>query len=231
MKSKRVSEFLTEDEVRAILRVPDRRTLQGKRDYALLLLMFSTGLRKAEVCSMTTGSITTYRNQVVMDVIGKGNRHRRVALNNDVADTVGEYQKAVKSQSVRESKSQSEQPPESPFIKRDCREGDSSSSAQNDRMERPLFFTLGNRGDCKVQPLTHKAVDCLLRRVRRAALIIKRVTPHTTRHTFATTLLDKGVDLKTVQELLGHSHIRTTERYLHTSDDKKIEAINRIHFI
>ncbi|MCR4293830.1 MAG: tyrosine-type recombinase/integrase [Candidatus Kuenenia sp.] len=94
----------------------------------------------------------------------------------------------------------------------------------------PLFFTLGEHGKCDVRPLTHKAVDCLLRRVKRAALIAKRITPHTTRHTFATTLLDKGVDLKTVQELLGHSHIRTTEKYLHTTDEKKMDAVARLQF-
>ncbi len=62
MKTKRVSEFLTEAEVRVLLRVPDRRTLKGKRDYALLLLMLSSGLRKAEVCSLTADSLTTYRS-------------------------------------------------------------------------------------------------------------------------------------------------------------------------
>ncbi|MCR4293829.1 MAG: tyrosine-type recombinase/integrase [Candidatus Kuenenia sp.] len=86
MKQKRVSEFLTEDEIGAVLRVPDRRTLKGKRDYALLLLMFSTGLRKAEVCSLKVSHVSTYRNQPVIDVIGKGNRHRRVALNKDVVE-------------------------------------------------------------------------------------------------------------------------------------------------
>ena len=48
---KKESEFLTEEEAEAILRVPDRRTLQGKRDYAILLTLLTTGLRKAEICS------------------------------------------------------------------------------------------------------------------------------------------------------------------------------------
>ena len=160
-------------------------------------LMFSTGLRKAEVCSLKVKSISTYRNQPVVDVIGKGNKHRRVALNNDVAEAIVEYQKALKNGSEASPSSQ-------PSPARG--EGDSSTSPQNDSIERPLFFTLGNRGNCRVQPITHKAVDCLLRRVKRSALITKRITPHTTRHTFATTLLDKGVD-------------------------KKIEAINRLQFI
>lgn len=205
MKMKRVSEFLTEDEISAILRVPDRRTLKGKRDYAILLLMFSTGLRKAEVCSLRVEHVTTYRNQPVVDVIGKGEKHRRVALNRDVMEAVLDYQKALKQRFTAEG-------------------------AEESGEGKPLFFTLGEHGKCEVQPLTHKAVDCLLRRVKKVALITKRITPHTTRHTFATTLLDKGVDLKTVQELLGHSHIRTTEKYLHTSDEKKMDAVARLQF-
>jgi site-specific recombinase XerD len=54
--------------------------------------------------------------------------------------------------------------------------------------------------------------------------------PHILRHTFATTLLDMQADLKTVQELMGHSHIRTTARYLHSTDDRKAEAISRLQF-
>ncbi|MCF6156385.1 MAG: hypothetical protein E3K36_14345 [Candidatus Brocadia sp.] len=199
MKMKRVSEFLTEDEISAILRAPDRRTLQGKRDYALLLLMFSTGLRKADVCNLTVADITTYRNQPVVDVMGKGKRYRRVALNRDVMEAIVDYRKTIL--------------PLTP-----------SEGGQY------LFYTLGEHGNCDMRPLTHKAVDCLLRRVKKDALIYKRITPHTTRHTFATTLLDKGVDLKTVQELLGHNHIRTTEKYLHTSDEKKMDAVARLQF-
>lgn len=191
---KRVSEFLTEGEIKAILRVPDRRTLKGKRDYALLLLMLSTGLRKAEVCSLTANSLTTYRNQAVLDVIGKGDRHRRVALTSDVVEAILDYRKTLKAVNPG---------------RKDANQG------------QPLFFTLGERGSYEPVPLTHKAIDCLIRRVKKAALITKRITPHTTRHTFATTLLDKGVDLKTVQELMGHSHIWTTEKYLHTSDEKR----------
>jgi site-specific recombinase XerD len=90
--------------------------------------------------------------------------------------------------------------------------------------------TLGKHGPHRVVPLTPRAVDCLIKRSSRKALIRKRVTPHTTRQPFGTSLLDAGVDLKTVQGLLGHAHIRTTERYLHTSDDKKAEAIKKLKF-
>lgn len=78
--------------------------------------------------------------------------------------------------------------------------------------------------------LTPKAVDCLIRSVVKRALIQKRVHPYVMRHTFATTLLDNGNDLKTVQALMGHSHIRTTETYLHSNDDRKVESIRTLQF-
>ena len=68
---KKETEFLTEEEAEAILRVPDRRTLQGKRDYAILLTLLTTGLRKAEICNLKVGDLNIYRNQAVIDVIVK----------------------------------------------------------------------------------------------------------------------------------------------------------------
>jgi site-specific recombinase XerD len=74
-----------------------------------------------------------------------------------------------------------------------------------------LFQTLGKHGPYQERDLTSKAVDCLIKSVVKKALIQKRVHPHVMRHTFATTLLDNGSDLKTVQALVSHSYIRTTE--------------------
>jgi site-specific recombinase XerD len=61
-------------------------------------------------------------------------------------------------------------------------------------------------------------------------LIQKRVHPHVMRYIFAMTLLDKGNDLNTVQVLMDYSHIRTTEAYLHSTDDRKIAAIQSLQF-
>jgi site-specific recombinase XerD len=93
-----------------------------------------------------------------------------------------------------------------------------------------LFQTLGKHGPYEERVLTAKAVDCIVRSVVKRALIQKRVHPHVMRHTFATTLLDNGSDLKTVQALMGHSHIRTTEAYLHSTDDRKVDAIRSLQF-
>jgi integrase/recombinase XerD len=191
------TEFLTEEEVAAILRIPDRRTLQGKRDYAILLTLLTTGLRKAEICTLKVRNLKTYRNQAVIDVIGKGNKFRRIPLKGETLIAIQDYLKAGKN-------------------------GTDPSH--------PLFRTLGKHGPYEQAGLTPKAVDCLVKMAAKMALIPKRIHPHVMRHTFATTLLDKGVDLKTVQDLMGHSHIRTTERYLHSTDDRTVEAIGRLQF-
>ena len=193
---KRESEFLTHEEIQALLKMPDRRTVQGKRDYAVLLTMLSTGLRKDEICNLKSKHIKTCRNQIVIDVLGKGKRHRRVALRRDTYESIQDYIEA---------------------------EGNTS-------INNHVFYTLGKHGFCIKQPLTHKAVDCIIRKYSKMALFRKRTSPHTLRHSFATSLLNIGADLKTVQELMGNCYIRTTERYLHSNDDKKFEAVNRLQF-
>jgi site-specific recombinase XerD len=180
-----------------MLRVPDRRTLQGKRDFAILLTMLTVGSRKAEICSLQVGDLKTYRNKAVIDVVGKGNKFRRLPLKGETLLAIQDYLRASKN-------------------------GTDAVHA--------LFRTLAKHGPYEETGLTPKAVDFLIKSTAKKALIRKRVHPHVMRHSFATALLDKGVDLKTVQILMGHSHIRTTERYLHSTDDRKVEAIERLQF-
>jgi integrase/recombinase XerD len=194
---KKETEFLTEDEAQAMLRVPDRRTLQGKRDYAILLTLLTAGLRKAEICNLKVGDVKTYRNQPVVDLIGKGQKFRRIPLKPETLFAVQDYLKANK------------------------------NGVDPDH---PIFYTLGKHGPYEQRSLTPKAVDCLVKSLAKKALIHKRIHPHVLRHTFATTLLDKRNDLRTVQALMGHSHIRTTEAYLHSTDDRKVEAIQSLQF-
>src|SRR4030042_2160104 len=194
---KKETEFLTEQEAQAILRVPDRRTLQGKRDYAILLSLLTTGLRKAELCNLKVGDLKTYRNQAVIDVIGKGQKFRRILLNSNTLVAIKDYLKT---------------------------NGNGTDPGH------PLCKTLGKHGPYEERVLSPKAVDCLVKSVAKKALIRKRIHPHVMRHTFATTLLDKENDLRTVQSLMSHSHIRTTEAYLHSTDDRKVEAYRSMTF-
>ncbi len=160
---KRETEFLTQEEAEAILRVPDRRTLQGKRDYAIVLTLLTTGFKKAEFCSLKVGDLKTYRNQAVIDVIGKGKKVRRIPLHPDALVAIRDYLKG---------------------------------SGNGVDPDGPVFQTLGKHGPYEERELTPKAVDCLIKSVVKRALIQKRVHPHVMRHTFATTLLGNGNDLK-----------------------------------
>ena len=92
----------------------------------------------------------------------------------------------------------------------------------------PFKFRFPNVFQAK--KISLQGVDCLIESEAKKALIRKRIHPHVIRHTFTTTLLDYGNDLRTVQSLMGHSHVRTTERYLHSTDDRKVEAIRSLQF-
>ena len=88
-----------------------------------------------------------------------------------------------------------------------------------------MFRTLGIHGPYPPAPLTAKALDGIVARATDQARIPKRITPHSLRHTCATSLLRTGADLETVRDVLGHSSIGATARYVHSTLERTAKAI------
>ncbi len=87
----------------------------------------------------------------------------------------------------------------------------------------PLF--VNNRGG----RITVRGVYDIVVKRARAAGILERVSPHTLRHSFATELLDRGADIRAVQEMLGHKHLSTTQIYTHTTKERLRKVFEKFH--
>jgi integrase/recombinase XerD len=79
------------------------------------------------------------------------------------------------------------------------------------------------------EPLSTQAVRYLVTKYTKLAGISKNITPHVFRHSFASLLLEEGVDIKFIQDFMGHSSISTTQIYLHTSNEKRREVLAKMH--
>jgi integrase/recombinase XerD len=204
---KRLTEFLEPEEIKRLLEQPDRRSLKGKRDYAVLRLLLETGLRKSEVRSLKYNSIQNHnggRTLIVKSlkkrkIRGKEgykekNLYREIPLNESLVNGLERYK-------------------------------DAGQLKADDY----LFHTIKS-GKYVRRPLTRKAIDMICREYLIKANITKRITPHSFRRTFATTILRNGSDLATVRELLGHEHLTSTQVYLLTDYKQKRIAVESVNY-
>ena len=94
-------------------------------------------------------------------------------------------------------------------------------------VDKPLFTNLTKNSESK--RLTPRAIQMMIKRCALLAGVSKKVTPHTLRHTYATDLLDRGADLRSVQELLGHKNVATTQIYTHVTNKRLRDIHEKFH--
>jgi integrase/recombinase XerC len=192
-----------------VLRVPEADMLAaaphltdpvGLRDRAALELLYGSGLRVAELCALDIGDVDVEAQRV--RVMGKGSKERVVPVGEYAAEAVAAYLERGRPHFHAQA---------------------APSRVQDGAQDSPLFF---NRRRRRMSPRDVRAmVDGYVRSVLGA----RKVSPHTLRHSFATHLLEGGADIRTVQELLGHASLATTQRYTHVSKGRLFDAYRRSH--
>lgn len=180
-------DLITEEELERLLDAPLNSTgtqfsassfnLKSLRDKAILELLFSTGLRVSELCSLNRDKISEAKSGE-LSIRGKGGKIRLVFISERAKQAIKAYL-------------------------------DKRTDA-----EEALFM------------LTPRSVERVIKHYAIKAGISKKVTPHVIRHCFATDLLSAGADLRSVQSLLGHSNITTTQIYTHVTD-KQLREVHR----
>lgn len=186
--------FLEAEEVGRLIAAVVDDTESSKRDRAMMLLLFSGGLRVSELVNLNRESINLKSGEFT--IRGKGQKDRPVFLTDAAKDALAGY----------------------------------LASRSDD--EPPLFihYSGAHTSSSKAPTrLTTRSVQRIVEKYRIKAGITKKVTPHTLRHSFATDLLTHGADLRSVQEMLGHANVATTQVYTHLTNPQLREVHKQFH--
>ena len=187
---KHLPDVLTFDQVETILSSFDLSEPLDIRNRCIVETIYACGLRISECCDLLIDNID--RKQMILRVIGKGNKERIIPYYPRLNELFDLYIKEYRNEYA-----------------------DSSF---------PYLFVSTRKG--KISP---RSVQLMLEDVKIKSGLQIDIHPHMLRHSFATHLLDNGADLRTVQELLGHANLSTTQLYTHLTYDRLKQAVNTSH--
>ncbi len=193
-KKERSVKFLDLDQIEKILLSPNTKTIVGLRDRAILEVLFSTGLRVAELTSLNRDQVKILPKTDILEVsiIGKGNHPRTIYFSQRAIRSLRQYLQ------VRKDK------------------------------ENALFIRY--KGPKKSsRRITPRSVETIVKKYAKKAGVPVMTTPHTIRHSYATDLLAQGVDLRVIQEFLGHRNIATTQVYTHITSQRLRDIHKNFH--
>ena len=186
---KHLPSILTGEEVNLLLEQPDVTEAKGKRDKAMLEVLYATGIRVSELINL---NVSDYNGSVGYIVCRGSGKERIIPLYHEAVKAVERY----------------------------------ISDARNFMVspgEKALFVNInGNR-------MTRQGFWKIIKQYQNSAKINKDITPHTLRHSFAAHLLENGADLKSIQEMMGHSDISSTQIYTSVVKNKINEVYKTAH--
>ncbi len=200
----RMPAHLSESEMTKMIEAPDDEQPLGRRDRAILELFYASGLRLSELAGLDLQDVNLAAKMV--RVLGKGGKQRLVPFNRASAKAIREWLQD------RER-----------FV-RDIRPATASrrSTVTGRARCEPLFVNYrGGR-------LTTRSIDRVVRKYA-AATARDGISPHALRHSFATHLLQRGADLRAIQEMLGHARLGTTQRYTHVNAAQLLSVYKQAH--
>jgi integrase/recombinase XerC len=192
---RKLPNHLTIEQMIQFIETPETETVLGKRDRAILELLYASGVRVSELVGLNMTDIDF--NHQTLRVKGKGRKERMVPFGSHAKAALETYL-GVRGELLVEAD-------------------------PDDRDPNAVFMNYqGTR-------ITTRSVGRMLDKYCKQCAEIHHVSPHALRHSFATHLLDAGADLRTIQELLGHARLTTTQQYTHVSTDKLMEVYDKAH--
>lgn len=173
--------------------------LDNLRDKAILTTLFSTGMRVSELCSLDRDEIDFKRGE--LSVRGKGSKIRLVFLSDETRQNIRDY------------------------------------ISKRPDVDEALFIRIPKTKTFSKSPppagglrLTPRSIQRIVKKYSiKAGIVGKKVSCHTLRHSFATDLLRNGADIRSVQAMLGHASVTTTQIYTHVTDKQLREVHERFH--
>jgi integrase/recombinase XerC len=211
----RMPTHLSEEEMTTLIGAASDDSPLGRRDRAILELFYASGLRVSEVAGLDLDDVNLGARMA--RVLGKGGKQRLVPFNRSTVTAIRAYLTG-REELVNAARRAGLQQADYDGGQRQPKGG---SHARRPR--EPLFVNYrGGR-------LTVRSIDRLVRRYVAASSARMRVSPHALRHSFATHLLQRGADLRAIQELLGHARLSTTERYTHVNAAQLLDVYRKAH--
>ncbi len=198
-QSKRLPKAITVEQIEQLLAAPGEKDVLGRRDRAMLETLYSTGIRVSELVGLNHGDLD--HEHEALHIRGKGRKERIVPLGSHALAAIKSY---------------------TDHLDNDSRFAPIWAT-RHEKPNLPLF--LNKHGERLSARSVRRKLDKYLREVG----LDPSISPHTLRHSFATHLLENGADLRSVQELLGHQSLSTTQVYTHLSTKRVEETYNNAH--